>query len=60
MRTPAANEILKNAKKLKDDEKALKKYLNSICKNFPGIRRIYLSPRKSIWYNSSKDIYDID
>jgi hypothetical protein len=59
LRTPAADEILKNVKKLKGDEKALQKYLGDICRNFPGLRRLYLSPRKSIYYNSSKDTYDI-
>ena len=58
-KTPAADEILKNVKKLIDDEKALQKYLGDICRNFPGLRRLYLSPRKSIYYNSSKDTYDI-
>lgn len=59
LRTPAADEILKNVKKLKGDEKALQRYLGDICRNFPGLRRLYLSPRKSIYYNSSKDTYDI-
>ena len=53
--TPAAKEILKNIKKYKDSPDKQNEYLKDVFKNFPGIYKIFLSPRIYITHRENTD-----